>query len=54
MPAGIVELENDAAILSSPDMASEEFEHLAKKALLMPLDMNQSVSPLVGATKPVT
>jgi hypothetical protein len=46
MPAGIVELENDAAIASGPD--------LAKKPLLMPLDMNQTVSPLVGATKPVT
>lgn len=38
----------------APTWRAKNSNILAKKALAMPLDMNQSVSPLVGATKPVT
>lgn len=54
VPAGIVELEHDDAVAPGADRRGEGASNAPKNDLLMPLETNHTVSPLVGATKAVT
>jgi len=54
MPAGIVELQDNDAIAAGAGLLREGGKQLGKELLVDPFERYQTVSPLAGATKPVT
>jgi hypothetical protein len=54
MPAGIIKLQDDDAIAAGTSLTCEGGEQFGKERLSIPLERYQTVSPLAGATKPVT
>jgi hypothetical protein len=54
MPAGIIELQDYDAIAAGAVSRAKAASSLAKNGLSIPLERYQTVSPLAGATKPVT
>ena len=55
MPTGIVKLQDNDAIAASPGLSREGGEQFGKERLVDSVgEIPHGVSPLVGATKPVT